>query len=89
MGLEASTEELAPQLDRLHAQEQEAQRTTPLEVTSGGGRVIGRVDLPAADAPMVARYDRLGVDRLIARPWRRSVDVFTGLEVFARECIAR
>jgi probable F420-dependent oxidoreductase len=88
MGLEGSPEELAPILDRLRAQPRGV-GFPPLEITSGAGRVIGRADLPVADAAMVAEYDQLGVDRLIVRPWRKSADALSGLERFANECIAR
>jgi alkanesulfonate monooxygenase SsuD/methylene tetrahydromethanopterin reductase-like flavin-dependent oxidoreductase (luciferase family) len=89
MGLEGSPEEVAPVIAQPRAAEERAGRDTPLEVTTGGGRVIGRADLPMPDAAMVDAYAALGVDRLIVRPWRKSADAISGLEAFARDCIAR
>lgn len=87
MGLEGSPEEVRPLIESLRSEEQKAARKAPLEVTTGAGRVIGRADLPMPDRAMIEEYARLGVDRVIVRPWRKSSTLIENLERFAAECI--
>jgi probable F420-dependent oxidoreductase len=87
IGTEHTPESLAPQLDRLHAGEQSANRSAPLEITVAGGPVTGRKAAPEVDAGAVEAFSRLGVDRLIVRPWRSRREALTSLERFAGEHI--
>ena len=87
MGLEGSPQEVAPLIEALRREEDAAGREHPLEISTGAGRVIGRADLPIPDSAMIQDYERLGVDRVIVRPWRKSATAIEGLERFAAECI--
>jgi len=83
IGVEHTPESLAPQLKRLRALEAEAERTEPVRVTTAAGAVTGRQDVATLDAAAVARFEDLGVERLIVRPWPSGRERVAALERFA------
>ncbi|MFC9977297.1 TIGR03619 family F420-dependent LLM class oxidoreductase [Spirillospora sp. NPDC127200] len=71
-------ERAAPQLDRLRALREEAGREDePFEIT------VHAYELSGPDE--IAEWERLGVDRLIVRPWTRTREAAGRLESFAAE----
>ncbi|MGI5168189.1 TIGR03619 family F420-dependent LLM class oxidoreductase [Spirillospora sp. CA-253888] len=71
-------ERAAPQLERLRALRKEAGREDePFEVTVHAYELSGPGE--------VAEWERLGVDRLIVRPWTRTREAAGRLESFAAE----
>ncbi|WP_067482214.1 TIGR03619 family F420-dependent LLM class oxidoreductase [Actinomadura hibisca] len=71
-------ERAAPQLERLHALRKEAGRADdPFEIT------VHAYELSGPDE--VAEWERLGVDRLIVRPWTRTREAADRLAAFATD----
>ncbi|MFD0691395.1 TIGR03619 family F420-dependent LLM class oxidoreductase [Actinomadura fibrosa] len=71
-------ERVRPQLDLLHAYRKEAGREDePFEIT------VHAYELSGPDE--VAEWERLGVDRLIVRPWRRTREAAETLARFASD----
>ncbi|MFI6521167.1 TIGR03619 family F420-dependent LLM class oxidoreductase [Spirillospora sp. NPDC050679] len=71
-------ERAAPQLERLRALRKEAGREDePFEIT------VHAYELSGPDE--IAEWERLGVDRLIVRPWTRTREAAGRLESFATE----
>jgi hypothetical protein len=67
-----------PRLDRLRSLREEAGRLgEPFEIT------VHAYELSGPDE--VAEWERLGVDRLIVRPWRRTREALERLAEFATE----
>ncbi|MEV4379548.1 TIGR03619 family F420-dependent LLM class oxidoreductase [Streptosporangium sp. NPDC049644] len=68
-----SLETIRPQLDRLAALRDDR----PFSVTAHAYELGGPAEIP--------RWERLGVDRMIVRPWRRSRDAVAALAAFAAD----
>nr|BFE87564.1 hypothetical protein GCM10020093_101650 [Planobispora longispora] len=63
-----------PQLDRLAALRDGGR---PFSVTVHAYELAGPAEIP--------EWEKLGVDRMIVRPWRRSRDAVTALAAFAAD----
>ncbi|MBG0828683.1 TIGR03619 family F420-dependent LLM class oxidoreductase [Planomonospora sp. ID67723] len=68
---------LRPRLDRLAALRAGAPGDRPFSVTVHAYELSGPAEVP--------EWERLGVDRMIVRPWRRRRDAVTALAAFASE----
>lgn len=89
IGGEFTPTSLVPVLSQLD--ELSRSRTAPLEITVGAGNVTmatSHEELPPADPVMIEQFARLGVDRVIVRPWVRSRNAVEGLSQFADECMS-
>ena len=85
IGTEHTPETLGDLLRQLRESESAGGRDVPLEITVAAGPVTGRKDLPDLDDATIDAFARLGVDRLIVRPWRRRREAVHSLQVFAAE----
>ncbi|MEU7988072.1 TIGR03619 family F420-dependent LLM class oxidoreductase [Streptosporangium canum] len=70
-----SPDTIRPQLDRLAA----LRDGRPFSVTAHAYELAGPAE--------ISRWEGLGVDRMIVRPWRRSRDAVAGLAAFAADCL--
>ncbi|OUC75955.1 LLM class flavin-dependent oxidoreductase, partial [Streptosporangium minutum] len=70
-----SPDTIRPQLDRLAALRDDR----PFSVTAHAYELAGPAE--------ISRWEGLGVDRMIVRPWRRSRDAVAGLAAFAADCL--
>lgn len=84
LSMEQTPETIGPLIARLRAAEAAAGRATPLEVTAAPRQITVVGDTPALEE--IARFEAVGVDRLIVSPWRRTSEAIEGLERFAKEC---
>jgi alkanesulfonate monooxygenase SsuD/methylene tetrahydromethanopterin reductase-like flavin-dependent oxidoreductase (luciferase family) len=75
IGMSHTFESAAVSIDRLHALRAEAGRTDERFEVCLGGQVESAAD--------VARWEELGVTRLVISPWRRSPEAVDGIRAFA------
>ncbi|GAA2909020.1 hypothetical protein GCM10010517_75450 [Streptosporangium fragile] len=73
IGMPHSLETIRPQLARLAA----LRDGRPFSITAHAYELGGPAEIP--------RWEELGVDRMVVRPWRRSRDAVTALAAFAAE----